>query len=163
MRAISKSTRLLSGATSRHLRANSRYSSARAIRSGPHRSRRNPPMADLFLLSWAECRGGRGGGAFPPDIFDSPRSLAGRRIPLSSAMHDEPSGTHPPVTERPVALPPLLGAQMLQIESQIRNAYQHACAGPAKVVATPYERSDWLFVEARWFTPSSQPGVYAAA
>ena len=41
---------------------------------------------------------------------------------------------------------------MLQIESQIRNAYQHAhdCAGRAKIAATPQERSDWLFVEARW-------------
>ena len=41
---------------------------------------------------------------------------------------------------------------MLQIESQIRNAYQHAhdCGGRAKIAATPQERSDWLFVEARW-------------
>ena len=59
------------------------------------------------------------------------------------------------MTERPVALPPILGAQMLQnIESQIRNAYQHAhdCAGRAKIAAAPQERSDWLFVEARWLS-----------
>ena len=59
------------------------------------------------------------------------------------------------MTERPVALPPILGAQMLQnIESQIRNAYQHAhdCAGRAKIAATPQERRDWLFVEARWLS-----------
>jgi hypothetical protein len=45
-----------------------------------------------------------------------------------------------------------LGAQIVQIESQIRDAYQHAhdCAGRAKIAATPQERSDWLFVEARW-------------
>jgi hypothetical protein len=44
---------------------------------------------------------------------------------------------------------------MLQnIESQIRNAYQHAhdCAGRAKIATTPQERSDWLFVEARWLS-----------
>jgi hypothetical protein len=42
---------------------------------------------------------------------------------------------------------------MLQnLESQIRNAYQHAhdCAERAKIAVTPQERSDWLFVEARW-------------
>jgi len=43
---------------------------------------------------------------------------------------------------------------MLQIESQIRNAYQHAhdCAGRAQIAATPQERRDWLFVEARWLS-----------
>ena len=42
---------------------------------------------------------------------------------------------------------------MLQnLDLKIRNAYQHAHdrSERAKVAATPQERSDWLFVEARW-------------
>jgi len=44
---------------------------------------------------------------------------------------------------------------MLQnLDLKIRNAYQHAhdCAERAKIAPTPQERSDWLFVEARWLS-----------
>jgi hypothetical protein len=40
------------------------------------------------------------------------------------------------------------------LDQRIRDAYEHAqqCAERARAAGTPQERSDWLFVEARWLS-----------
>jgi hypothetical protein len=47
------------------------------------------------------------------------------------------------------------GAALLRrLEQEIQDAYAHAhdCAERAEAAVTAQERTDWLFVEARWLT-----------